>query len=70
MKDGQAISIVLTANVDLNGYDYHGEDVSDEIKKQIRKHYEEPQNIDISVMGASANLINVTVDGKIEECNN
>ena len=66
MKDLQQISIVLNAVVDLNGYDYHTDDTSDEILGQVRKHYEEPQNIDVSVMGASANLINVTVES-IEE---
>lgn len=66
MKDMQQISIVLNVAVDLNGYDYHNDDTSDEIETQIRKHYEEPQNIDVSVMGASANLINVTVESIVE----
>ena len=67
MKDMQQISIVLNAVVDLNGYEYHTDDTSGEIKKQIVKHYQDPQNIDVSVMGASANLINVTAEGQIEE---
>ena len=66
MKDMQQISIVLNVVVDLNGYDYHNDDTSDEIETQIRNHYEEPQNIDVSVMGASANLINVTVESIVE----
>jgi hypothetical protein len=66
MKDMQEISICLVAKVDLYGYDYHNDDTADEIKRQIEKHYEEPKNIDVSVMGASANLVNIVVE-KIEE---
>jgi hypothetical protein len=67
MKDMQQVTIILNAVVDLNGYEYHNDDTSEEIKKQIVKHYQDPQRIDVSVMGASANLIDVTVEGRIEE---
>jgi hypothetical protein len=66
MKDMQEVSIIIVAKIDLNGYDYHNDDTAEEIKTQIEKYYEEPKNIDISVMGASANLVNMQVK-EIEE---